>query len=192
MAKKARKIKSEQGLKLKIVNPNAAGIDVADGELQVCVPEERDGDNNRCFTSFTSDLRIIAEWLKACRIDTVAMEATGVYWVNVFFFLQDKGFDVILANPSQVKNYSGKKTDVADAEWLMLLHSYGLIKASYNPDSWARRVPHASKTQISPYNISLYRNDAHAKGYGANEHQTLDSHKRHSRSVRHRHNQCNT
>lgn len=140
MAKKARKIKSEQGLKLKIVNPNAAGIDVADGELQVCVPEERDGDNNRCFTSFTSDLRIIAEWLKACRIDTVAMEATGVYWVNVFFFLQDKGFDVILANPSQVKNYSGKKTDVADAEWLMLLHSYGLIKASYNPDSWARRV----------------------------------------------------
>ena len=98
-------------MKLKIVNPNAAGIDVADGELQVCVPEERDGDNNRCFTSFTSDLRIIAEWLKACRIDTVAMEATGVYWVNVFFFLQDKGFDVILANPSQVKNYSGKKTE---------------------------------------------------------------------------------
>ncbi len=140
MAKKAKIIKTDKGLKLKIVNPNAAGIDVADGELQVCVPEDRDADNNRCFGSFTEDLRYIAAWLKACRIDTVAMEATGVFWVNVFFYLQHEGFQVILANPAAIKNFTDKKTDEADAQWIMLLHSYGLIKASYNPDDMARKI----------------------------------------------------
>jgi transposase len=140
MAKKAKSCKTKEGLKLKIVNPNAAGIDVADGELQVCVPEDRDGDNNRRWGSFTCDLRVISEWLKACRIDTIAMEATGVYWVNVFFYLQSQGFEVILANPASIKNITGKKTDEADAEWIMLLHSYGLIKPSFNPDTMARKV----------------------------------------------------
>lgn len=140
MAKKAKVIKTKEGLKLKIVNPNAAGIDVADGKLQVCVPEDRDGENNRRFGSFTKDLRYIADWLKACRIDTVAMEATGVYWVNIFFYLQREGFQVVLANPSSIKNITGKKTDEADAEWIMLMHSYGMVKASYNPDDMARKV----------------------------------------------------
>ena len=55
MARKAEKERTKDGLKLKIVNPNAAGIDIAYGEMQVCVPEDRDGDNNRCFGSFTCD-----------------------------------------------------------------------------------------------------------------------------------------
>ena len=76
MAKKPRKIKTAKGLRLKIVNPDSAGIDIADGEMQVCVPEDRDGDNNRRFGSFTEDLIEICEWLRVCRINTVAMEAT--------------------------------------------------------------------------------------------------------------------
>ncbi|MBQ3753097.1 MAG: hypothetical protein II864_06045 [Prevotella sp.] len=51
--------------------------------MQVCVPEDRDGENNRCFGGFTCDYEEIASWLKACGITTVAMESTGSYWVGL-------------------------------------------------------------------------------------------------------------
>lgn len=140
MARRAEKEKTKDGLKLKIVNPNAAGIDIAYGEMQVCVPEDRDGDNNRCFGSFTCDYEEISSWLKACGITTVAMESTGSYWVGLYFFLEDQGFDVLLANAKDVKNVSGKKTDEADAEWIMLMHSYGLLTPSFHPDAMARNI----------------------------------------------------
>ena len=127
-------------MKLKIVNPNAAGIDIAYGEMQVCVPEDRDGESNRCFGSFTCDYEEIASWLKACGITTVAMESTGSYWVGLYFFLEEKCFDVLLANAKDVKNVSGKKTDEADAEWIMLMPSYGLLKPSFHPDAAARSI----------------------------------------------------
>jgi len=140
MAKKAKKLHTKKGVELKIVNPNAAGIDIADTEMQVCIPSDRDGDNNRRFGSFTRDLNEICEWLKDCGIDTAAMEATGIYWIPLFFKLKESGIDVILVNAHEVKNISEKKTDEADAEWLMLLHTYGLLKASYQPDNEARQV----------------------------------------------------
>lgn len=133
-------IKSQDGNKLAIVNPNAAGIDIADTEMQVCVPEDRDGENNRRFGSFTQDLNTIVDWLKDCRITTVAMEATGIYYLSLFLKLQDAGIDVLLANPQDVKNLSGRKTDAADAEWLMVLHRYGLLKPCYQPGNVARQI----------------------------------------------------
>lgn len=140
MAKKAKKIKTTKGLRLKIVNPDSAGIDIADGEMQVCVPEDRDGENNRRFGSFTEDLHAICDWLHACRIKTVAMEATGIYWLSLYQLLREEGFDVVLANPMQVKNLMEEKTDEADAEWLMLLHSYGMVKASFQPENIVRQI----------------------------------------------------
>ena len=98
MAKKAKKIKTGKGLKLEIVNPHAAGIDVSSTEMQVCVPEDRDSDNNRRFGTFTEDLHYISSWLKACGITTVAMESTGVYWVQLYMILEADGFDVLLVN----------------------------------------------------------------------------------------------
>ena len=140
MAKKAKKIKTKKGLKLEIVNPNAAGVDVSSTEMQVCVPEDRDGDNNRCFGTFTCDLREISAWLKACDIDTVAMESTGVYWVPLYMRLVADGFDVLLGSAQAIKNFAEKKTDEVDAEWIMLLHSYGLLKASFQPCNYAREI----------------------------------------------------
>lgn len=140
MKNQARMIKSQDGNKLAIVNPNAAGIDIADTEMQVCVPEDRDGENNRRFGSFTQDLNTIVDWLKDCRITTVAMEATGIYYLSLFLKLQDAGIDVLLANPQDVKNLSGRKTDAADAEWLMVLHIYGLLKPCYQPGNVARQI----------------------------------------------------
>lgn len=68
------------------------------------------------------------------------MEATGIYWIPLFFKLEADGKDVQLVNAREVKNISEKKTDEADAEWLMLLHSYGLLKPSFQPENSARQV----------------------------------------------------
>jgi len=84
MAKKAKKVNTTKGAELRIVNPDAAGIDIADGVMQVCVPSDRGTDNNREFKSFTSDLHEISRRLTACGIKTVAIESTGVYWVSLF------------------------------------------------------------------------------------------------------------
>lgn len=127
--KESEKTETTKGeSKLRIVNPDAAGVDIADGVMQVCVPADRCEDNNREFKSFTCDLREISKWLKECRIQTVAMESTGVYWMSLYFMLQDDGFDVVLTNAKDIKKVTDRKTDESDAEWLMTLHQYGLLK----------------------------------------------------------------
>jgi transposase len=145
MAKRAKKIKTRKGLELKIVNPDSAGIDVSSREMQVCVPLDRDADNNRKFGVFTEDLEKISEWLTDCRITTVAMESTGVYWVPLYLTLEGHGIDVYLVNAKSVKNFVEEKTDEVDAESLMLMHAYGLLKASYQVDICAREIRNLSR-----------------------------------------------
>ncbi len=117
-----------------IINPNAAGIDIGSGEHYVAVPEERDDQPIRRFGCFTSDIESMADWLRECRIDTVVMESTGVYWIPTFQILETRGFQVILVNARQVANVPGRKTDVSDCEWLQRLHTYGLLSGSFRPD----------------------------------------------------------
>jgi transposase len=73
------------------------------------------------------------------------MESTGVYWVQLYMILEEDGFDVLLVNAKAIKNIGEKKTDEVDAEWIMLLHSYGLLKASFQPDNRARRIRNLSR-----------------------------------------------
>ncbi len=120
--------------KLEIMNPNAAGIDIGSSVHYVCVPEERDEQRVQKFSCFTEDLHNIAKWLKKCKVTTVAMESTGVYWTPLFQVLESYGFEVKLANARHVKNVPGRKSDVQDCQWLQQLHSYGLIQGSFRPD----------------------------------------------------------
>jgi transposase len=145
MAKKAKKLKTRNGLTLKIVNPDAAGIDVSSTEMQVCVPLDRETDNNRKFGVFTEDLNNISEWLNSCHITTVAMESTGVYWVPLYMNLLEHGIEVYLVNAKAVKNFVEEKTDEVDAESLMLMHAYGLLKPSYQVDNCAREIRNLSR-----------------------------------------------
>jgi transposase len=87
----------------------------------------------QCFGTFTEDLEKLADWLKECGIESVAMESTGVYWIPAFQILERHGFEVRLVNARQVKNVSGRKTDVLDCQWLQRLHSCGLLNASFRP-----------------------------------------------------------
>lgn len=120
----------------KQINFNAAGIDIGSESHYVAVPEGRDpeGKDVRSFGTFTSDLYAIADWLTQCRIDTIALESTGVYWIPLFEILESKGFDVKLVNPRFIKNVPGRKTDVVDCQWIRQLHSYGLLTGSFRPD----------------------------------------------------------
>jgi transposase len=115
------------------MRPNAAGIDLGSTVHYVAVPEDRDPLPVRHFGTLTGDLHALADWLVACGIETVAMEATGVYWVPIFQILEARGLEVCLVNARHVKNVPGRKSDVQDCQWLQYLHSVGLLNASFRP-----------------------------------------------------------
>jgi transposase len=116
-----------------VLEPNAAGVDIGATEIYVAVPTDRDPQPVRHFGTFTRELEQLADWLKQCGIETVAMESTGVFWIPLFQILEDRGFRVCLVNARHVKNVPGRKTDVADCQWLQYLHAVGLLRASHRP-----------------------------------------------------------
>ncbi|MEO6850355.1 MAG: IS110 family transposase [Mucilaginibacter sp.] len=118
---------------LEHINRWAAGIDIGATSHFVAVPEGCDEKEVREFKSFTPDLYKLANWLMDCGIETVAMESTGVYWIPLYELLEEKGFEVKLVDARQVKNVSGRKTDVLDCQWLQQLHTYGLLNSAFRP-----------------------------------------------------------
>ena len=128
----ARKRKSVDNLP--VIEPNAAGADVGATQIFVAVPSDRDAEPVRCFDTFTADLEALADWLQRCGIRTLAMESTGVYWIPLFQILEARGIKVCLVNARHVKNVPGRKSDVADCQWLQFLHSVGLLRSSFRPD----------------------------------------------------------
>ncbi len=120
--------------KFDCINPNAAGIDIGSGEHWVCVPPSKVSENVRRFGCFTPDLIALADWLIECQVETVAMEATGVYWIPLFQILEAKGLEVYLVNAHHVKTVPGRKSDVLDCQWLQKLHTFGLLSGSFRPN----------------------------------------------------------
>src|SRR5436309_1094881 len=118
---------------LERINPNVAGIDCGSAEHFVAVPPDRDATPVRSFSTFTTDLHRLADWLTACRVTSVAMEATGVYWIPIYEILEARGVHVSLVNARHVKNVPGRKSDVSDCEWLRDLHMMGLLRGSFRP-----------------------------------------------------------
>lgn len=132
------KRKSSQKMRVQVnaleqINPHAAGIDIGAEEVWVAVAPDHAEHNVRSFPTFTADLHRLADWLEQCGIQTVAMEATGVYWIALFEILEARGLQVYLVNARHLKNVSGRKTDVLDCQWIQQLHTYGLLSASFRP-----------------------------------------------------------
>lgn len=116
-----------------LIHPHAAAIDIGSRMHVAAVAPDRNAMPVRTFGTFTEDLYRIADWFEECRITTVAMESTGVYWIPAFEILEERGFDVILVNARDARHVPGRKTDVSDAQWLQRLHAYGLLRASFQP-----------------------------------------------------------
>src|SRR5216117_1080724 len=128
--KKAIKIGFHEGLPQ--IRANAGGMDIGASEVWVDVGG-KDPEPVRRFETFTAELQEMGDWLKRCGIETVAMESTGVYWIPICQVLESKGIEVVLVNARYAKNVSGRKTDMLDCQWLRILHSYGLLEASFRP-----------------------------------------------------------
>ncbi|MBL8227610.1 MAG: IS110 family transposase [Bryobacterales bacterium] len=135
----ARKIQADD-ISLEVKHPDAAGIDIGNETHYVAVPPSRDADPVRRFGCVTGELKAMAAWLKQCGIGTVAMQSTGVYWIPVYDVLEQAGLEVYLVNARETKNLPGKKTDVLESQWLMKLHTYGLLRNSFRPAQEVRML----------------------------------------------------
>ena len=118
---------------LRILHPNAAGIDIGSQHHYVAVPADRDPEPVRHFGCLTPHLQEMARWLKACGVDTVAMESSGVYWIPVMQVLQEQGLEVYLVDAREAQNMPGRKTDAKDCQWLQELHTHGLLTRAFRP-----------------------------------------------------------
>src|SRR4249920_898439 len=134
-----RKIQSEE-LRLDVIHPDAAGIDIGNESHYVAVPPSRDSQPVRRFGCTTAELKVMAGWLHQCGIRTIAMQSTGVYWIAVYDILEEAGFEVYLVNARETKNLPGRKTDVQESQWLMKLHTYGLLRNSFRPPQEIRTM----------------------------------------------------
>jgi len=120
-----------------------AGIDVHKSMVVACVrfpgvDGERASEVAE-FSTFTADLLALRDWLAAFGVTRVAMEATGVYWKPVFYVLED-AMECWLLNARHMRNVPGRKTDVADAEWIARLVEVGLVRPSFVPDRPIRQI----------------------------------------------------
>lgn len=118
---------------LEIVHPRAAGIDIGNGAHYVAVRPDQDSEPVRRFECFTADLHRLADWLETCGVATIAMQSTGVYWIPLYEILEERGFEVYLVNARHTKNLPGRKSDVQESQWLLKLHTYGLLHNSFQP-----------------------------------------------------------
>lgn len=125
---------------LEVVHPDAAGIDVGSRRHYVAVGPDRDTQPVRSFGCFTADLLQIAEFLRRCGIRTVVLQSTGVYWIPLYDVLERAGFEVWLVNARDTRNLPGRKTDVQESQWLLKLHTYGLLRRSFRPQPEIRAV----------------------------------------------------
>jgi transposase len=128
---------------LEQINLHAGGIDVGSAENYLCVPENSvpAGERHvRKFGVFSQEQDAAVEWLKASGVTTVAMEATGIYWISLYDKIEAAGLEVVLVDPHSVKHVPGRKSDVLDCQWLQQLHTYGLLRGAFRPDSAVRNL----------------------------------------------------
>jgi transposase len=123
-------------LDLPIINPYAAGVDVGSEKFFASVA----GKEPKVFLTVTEQLQEVCRYFKAEGVLTVAMEATGVYWINLYGALEESGFEVVVVNGAHCRNFPGRKTDMKDCQWLAVLHAHGLLSSGFIPPADIRRL----------------------------------------------------
>jgi transposase len=125
------KSKQMQSLGLSIIHPCCAAIDVGSMMMMVAYSDKQGNQHLLQVDAFTESLQTLADTFKQAGVVSVAMEATGVYWIVVYEILEQQGFKVTLVNAKHFKNVDAQKTDVKDCQWLHQLHAHGLLRASH-------------------------------------------------------------
>ncbi len=136
MEKKDEKIpRLKMSTALPVIHPYSAAIDVGDTEHHIALPDGKGNHNLWTYGCFTEDLESIVKLFHENGITTVAMEATGIYYVSLYLMLEEAGIEPYLVNAKHVKNVTGRKDDDSDAIWLQKLHACGLLQKSFQPNS---------------------------------------------------------
>ena len=121
---------------LSVINPQAAAIDVGSEQLHLSIA----GDEPVVFGTVTNEVYRLRDYVKGQGVTTVAMEATGVYWLYAYVVLEAAGLEVVVVNGRYVRNLPGRKTDMADCQWLDTLHAHGLLRGGFVPPAAIRRL----------------------------------------------------
>ena len=121
---------------LPVLDPTAAAIDVGSEQLHVSIA----GGRPKVFGTTTGELHSLRDYLLAQGVRSVAMEATGIYWLCPYEVLEKAGLAVVVVNGKYVKNLPGRKTDISDCQWQATLHAHGLLKPGFVPPEHIRRL----------------------------------------------------
>jgi len=116
---------------LPVLDPTAAAIDVGSEQLHLSIA----GGPPKVFGTTTGQLYELRDWLLAHGVKSVAMEATGIYWLCPYEVLEKGGLEVVMVNGKYVKNLPGRKSDMKDCQWQATLHAHGLLKPGFVPRS---------------------------------------------------------
>jgi transposase len=129
---------------------SCCGLDVHKSMIKACIAkgplDKPPKFEIRTFSTMTSDLLKLKDWLIRNEVESVAMESTGVYWKPIFNILEDS-FDIVLANPQYLKKVPGKKSDVKDSQWIATLLRSGLIPNSFIPPREIRELRDLNRTR---------------------------------------------
>jgi len=121
---------------LTVLDPTAAAIDVGSEQLHVSIA----GGPPKVFGTTTGELYALRDHLLVQGVHSVAMEATGIYWLCPYEVLEKAGLEVVVVNGKYVKNLPGRKTDMSDCQWQATLHAHGLLKPGFVPPEHIRRL----------------------------------------------------
>src|SRR6266542_3908007 len=143
---------------MEVLVSRGCGLDVHQATVVACLltgePGRLPRKQVKTFSTMTSGLIELRDWLKADGCTAVAMEATGVYWKPVYTILEGH-FELVVANARHIKAVPGRKTDVKDAEWIADLLRHGLLQPSYVPDR-----PQRELRELTRYRTALVRERA--------------------------------
>ena len=121
---------------LSVLDPLATFVDVGSEQMHVSIA----GGSPEVFGTFTTELHRLRDWLSERKVKSVAMEATGVYWLPLYGVLESAGLKVSMVNGKQTRNLPGRKTDMKDCQWGATLHAHGLLQAGFVPPAQIRRL----------------------------------------------------
>ena len=121
------------------------------------------------FGSTTPELRKMAEWLKQWKVQWVAMESTGVYWIPPYEVLESQGVEVLLTDTRPLSRVPGRKTDMLDCQWIQCLHSHGLLKGCFRPRGIDRGIAIGGAWQSRVSGRSSGLEEADAEVFGPDE-----------------------
>ena len=152
---------------LAVLDPRAAFVDVGSEKMHVSIG----GGPPRVFGTVTSQLQALRDFLIEHQVRSVAMEATGVYWLPLYSVLEAAGLDVRMVDGRQTRHLPGRKSDMQDCQWGATLHAHGLLRAGFVPPAHIRRLQDYLRLRGEHVAAAARACPAHAKGAGADEYQ---------------------